>query len=100
MAVGALTSFVDSGYQNYKDCFIDNDKTLGEAIADTVTNTVLGGVFAGMGFEGTGAFKESIKHIKKELKNSLIDNGLTSVTGYGLGKLSALCYTYYSGLDW
>ncbi len=60
VAVGAATSFIDSSVQNY--CSYKNGKmSLGEAITSTVCDTVMGAAFSAVGFEGSGAFKQSCK---------------------------------------
>ena len=63
MAVGAITSAIDSGYQNYNE-YKSGEKTLGEAIGGTLVDTALGATFGAMGAEGTGALKTSNKIAK------------------------------------
>ena len=70
MAVGAITSGIDSGYQNYND-YKDGEKTLGEAISGTLVDSTLGATFGAMGANGTKALKESnaiAKNTNKAIK--------------------------------
>ena len=68
MMVGALTSSVDSGFQNYND-YKDGEITLDEAIKGTLVDGTMGATFAAMGFEGTDAFEVSNKMAKSAHKS-------------------------------
>ena len=63
IAVGAITSAIDTGYQNYND-YISGEKSLDEAVIGTLIDTAIGASLSAVGFEGTSAFKESNKMAK------------------------------------
>ena len=61
--IGAVTSCIDSGYQNYND-YASGEKTARQAITSTVVDTAMGATFGAMGFDGTEALKTSNKMVK------------------------------------
>ena len=58
MIIGAVSSAVDSGYQNYND-YKEGKITMREAVASTLVDTAMGATFGAMGFEGTDALDVS-----------------------------------------
>ena len=58
IAIGAVTSAIDSGYQNYNE-YAAGKKTLNQAVVGTLVDTAMGATFGAMGFEGTDALKAS-----------------------------------------
>ena len=57
---GAVTSFIDSGYENAKKVY-NNETSIGKAIADTAVNTALGLAFGAMGSAGSAGIAKSAK---------------------------------------
>ncbi len=60
MAVGAATSFVDSGFSNYRS-YSRGNISAGEAIVSTMASTACGTLFGAFGAFGTAEFKNSTK---------------------------------------
>lgn len=59
-AIGAVTSAIDSGYQNYND-YVSGEITLEEAVAGTLVDTAMGATFGAMGYNGTDSLENSMK---------------------------------------
>ncbi len=57
---GAVTSFIDSGYENAKKVY-NNETSIGKAIADTAVNTALGLAFGAMGSADSAGIAKSAK---------------------------------------
>ena len=60
MAIGAITSAIDSGLQNYNK-YMSGKKSLGKAVMGTLVDVGLGAAFGAMNFNGTDAFEASKK---------------------------------------
>ena len=58
VAAGAISSVVDSGYQNY-NAYAAGELTLEDAASSTLVSATLGAVFGAMGYEGTDALTSS-----------------------------------------
>ena len=67
MLVGAVSSAVDSGYQNYND-YLAGTKTADDAVIGTLVDAGMGAMFGAMGFEGTNAM-----HISDIVSGQTID---------------------------
>ncbi len=98
IAIGALTSGVDSGYSNYND-FRDGEKSAGEAVVSTLVNAGMGALTGAMGFEGKTPFKTPLKKVWwKCVAEETVVSSVTTAISWGTGKVSELAYKYYEGL--
>ena len=77
IAVGAITSAFDSGYQNYNK-YKSGEKSFKEAVIGTAIDTTMGATFGAMGAEGTTALKKSNEIAKSTNKalSTLCKKGL------------------------
>ena len=58
VVVGAVSSAVDSGFQNYNE-YIAGEQSLSQAVTGTLIDAALGAAFGAMGYEGNDALKNS-----------------------------------------